>query len=181
MTLHVVTFHSTFLLVRTLHQSEPSVECFVLTLTLFTQKVTHPITTLSQVCLTTKFLSDRLPKSKCILLLLDLSHSGVIQLGYYMPTSFCLVHPRTTPYWEREPFVGSLFQDLENQLCLLLGSMTDPTNQHKTFQRGFVLTHTFFQKNFLEVTISITTPSQVCLTMTFLSDGLPKSRCILLV
>jgi len=53
MTLHVVTFHSTFLLVRTLHQSEPS--------------------------------------------------------------------------------VGSFSQDLENQFYLLLGSLTDPTNKHKTF------------------------------------------------
>ncbi|KAL5130643.1 hypothetical protein HKD37_12G033667 [Glycine soja] len=30
---------------------------------------------------------------------------------------------------------SSPFRDLENQLCLLLGSMNDPTNQHKTFQR----------------------------------------------
>ena len=33
-----------------------------------------------------------------------------------------------------EPSVGSLFRDLESQLYLLPRSMTDPTNQHETFQ-----------------------------------------------
>ena len=40
----------------------------------------------------------------------------------------------STPCWS-EPSEDSPFQDLENQLYLLLGSMTDPTNQYKTFHR----------------------------------------------
>ncbi|KAH1249313.1 hypothetical protein GmHk_05G012692 [Glycine max] len=34
-----------------------------------------------------------------------------------------------------KPSIGSHFQDLKNQFCLLPRSMTNPTNQHNTFQR----------------------------------------------
>ncbi|KAH1246599.1 hypothetical protein GmHk_06G016647 [Glycine max] len=86
------------------------------------QKVTLPITTPSQTRLIVEFLTDGLPKSKCILLSLiptqplDPSYSDVICLGCYMPINFCLDHPRTTSYWER-------------------GSMIISTNQHETFYR----------------------------------------------
>ncbi|KAL5153406.1 hypothetical protein HKD37_19G052957 [Glycine soja] len=63
------------------------------------QKVTHPITIPSQANLTMKFLSDGLPKGRCILLPLNSSHFGVIRSGCYMPISFHLVRSRTTPYW----------------------------------------------------------------------------------
>ena len=53
-----------------------------------------------------------------------------------------------TLHWS-ELSVGSPFRDLENQLCLLLGSMNDPTNQHKTFQR-VRLSLRGFLGNFLE-------------------------------
>ncbi|KAH1188832.1 hypothetical protein GmHk_20G056739 [Glycine max] len=68
------------------------------------QKVTHPITTSSQAHLTVKFLCNRLSKSICIFLLyshipaqpFDPSHSSVTRSGYYMLTTFRLVHPRIT-------------------------------------------------------------------------------------
>ncbi|KAG4907431.1 hypothetical protein JHK82_056090 [Glycine max] len=49
-----------------------------------------------------------------------------------MSISFRVIHPRTTPYWERA-----------------LTSIINPTNQHKTFQRVLSsLTH--FMGNFPE-------------------------------
>jgi len=53
-----------------------------------------------------------------------------IGLGYYMPTSFRLVRPQTTPYWERSALIP-----LVTSQHLLLGLSTDPTNQHEFFQR----------------------------------------------
>ena len=79
-----------------------------------------------------------------------------------------------------EPSIGSPFLDLKNHLCLLPGSMTDPANQHQTFQH-IVSLHTPLREISQKVTYPITTPNQACLTMKFLSDGLPKSRYILLV
>lgn len=45
---------------------------------------------------------------------------------------FLLLNGSHITCWS-EPFVGT-FQVLKNQFYLLLGSMTNPTNQHKTFQ-----------------------------------------------
>ena len=46
-----------------------------------------------------------------------------------------------------KPFIGSPFQEHENQLCLVLGSMINPTNQPKTFQ-CIMSSLTHFSRNF---------------------------------
>ena len=57
---------------------------------------------------------------------------------------------------------------------------TIPTNQHKTFQCALSsLTH--FLRTSQKVTHPIIAPSQARLTMEFLCDKLPKSKCILLI
>ena len=87
------------------------------------------------------------------------------------------------PYWS-ESSVGSLFQDLDNQLicCLTALKIIDcPHILIWNFLVWFVLFHTFFWEIFQKITHPITTPNQARLTMEFLSDKLLKSRCILLV
>ena len=68
-----------------------------------------------------------------------------------------------------KPSVGSPFRDLENQLCILSGSLTNHTNQPHS--------HTFRETS-QKVIHLITTPSQARLTMEFLSHRLLKIRCI---
>ncbi|KEH22237.1 hypothetical protein MTR_7g034645 [Medicago truncatula] len=66
---------------------------------------------------------------------------ALISLGRYMPTNFRLVHPRTTSYWERSALIPFVTPPR-----LLSGLPTDPTNQHESFQRVFVLTRTLTGK-----------------------------------
>ena len=58
-----------------------------------------------------------------------------------------------------KPFVSNLFRDLENQLCLLQILMTDPTNQHKTFQHA-LSSLTRFLGNFPEGQLYNLIPAQ---------------------
>ena len=83
-------------------------------------------------------------------------------------------------FHQSELSIGNPFWDLNNLFQLISRSMIVPKNQHDTFQSILSLL-TRFLKTYQKVTHPITTPSQACLTMEFLSDGLPKSRCILLV
>ncbi|KAG5042701.1 hypothetical protein JHK85_006964 [Glycine max] len=58
------------------------------------------------------------------------------------------------------------------------------SNPHKPTQEYsacFFLTHMLFEKTSKKITHPITTQSQTCLIVELLSDGLQKSRCILLV
>ncbi|KAH1250115.1 hypothetical protein GmHk_05G013340 [Glycine max] len=121
MTLHVVTLHSTSLLVRTLHklksfESNPFRD-LENQLCLLQRSMTDPTnqhkTFKHALFSLTRFLgnstkshsSHNYSKPSTLNYLyslihaqsLDLSHYGVIQSGCYMPTSFCLVHPQTTP------------------------------------------------------------------------------------
>lgn len=76
-------------------------------------------------------------------------------------------------------FVGSLFQIFDSLLLLFLGSMSVPTNQHKTFQ--CVLSSLTLSGNFLEAHSSYNYSKPNILNCEVLNDRLPKSNCILLV
>ena len=78
----------------------------------------------------------------------------------------------STSCWP-EPFIGNPFWDLDNLLRLFSKSM-------RFFSVFYPHSHAFW-KTFQKVIHPITTTSQTCLTMEFLSDALSKSRCILLV
>ena len=75
---------------------------------------------------------------------------------------------------------GRALIPLCNALAAFSELTTVPTNQHKTFQCVLSsLTH--FLRTSQEVTHPKIAPSQARLTLEFLSDRLPKSKCILLV
>ena len=97
---------------------------------------------------------------------------ALVSLGCYMPTSFRLVRPQTTPYWERYaliPFVTSQ---------TTLSNADWPYKPTRVFLTCFVLTRTLTGK-LQYVTHPKTTQSQAHLTVEFLWNGLPKRRCIL--
>ena len=50
-------------------------------------------------------------------------------------------------FHQSESSIDNFFRDLENHLCLPSGSMTDPINQHKTFQH-ILSSLTCFSRNF---------------------------------
>ena len=78
--------------------------------------------------------------------------------GHHRPTDFCLVHPRTTPYYEIStliPFVTSQIDDCPHKLT-------------RVFPTCFFLTHTLLEKTSQGVTYPIVTPGQARLTLEFL-------------
>ena len=78
------------------------------------------------------------------------------------------------------PSIGTSFLDIVNKILLSSESLIVPTNQHETFQYNLSL-FTRFVENFLEGHHPIISPSITYLIVEFLSDELPKIRCILLV
>jgi len=103
--------------------------------------VVHNLITFFQIWLPTIF--SRL-STLCNILnfqLIDDSHTTTLHAVTLHSTSLLV-----KTFHRSEPSIGSPFRDLENKFCLLLGSMTSPTNQHKDISTYFVLIHTFFRK-----------------------------------
>ena len=96
-------------------------------------------------------------------------------LECYMPTILCMVHPRTTSYWER---YGS------DTICTASYYFQDYrlTPQTNTSIFSMLCPHLHaFRETSHKATYPYTTPSQARLTMEFLWNELPKIRCTLLV
>ena len=84
--------------------------------------------------------------------------------------SFTGQNPLSVALFETSTIRSNCFQD----------HWLSPQTNMKLFNVFYPHSHVFWE-TFQKVTYLITTQSQTCLTMKFLSDRLPKSICILLV